>query len=241
MKSDPELKTKVNLFIDSHSWLSFAFPTGTRMCATTKCTSEVIDYPTDLIDDRQYRGTSVFLTSWGGRQSSIVIPKSMRNQDGQVLKAAVFMENDLRFFDSQASFDVELLGTIYPSFDLVFGFSNESILSREAIKNYGYKLPEWRQLAYVDDPIESFTTEPALPFHQMIPKIAFFSSQCSPVFAQTRIQIMQDLSELLGDRLSSFGSCFHNAKLSDAVPQCVGIPVHNVDHGTASCLLFANV
>lgn len=231
VKSDST--SNVSLYVDSHSWLSFAFPVGTRMCSTTKCTSTVLEYPTHIINNTNSIDISVFLTSWGGRQSSIIIPQPSSRGGGRLLKhASVFMENDLRFFQSQEALNQHLLNTIYPSFDLAFGFTSNSIVSFSSSSSGDkYKLPEWKQLAYIDDPISSFSMPSALSFNKMINKIAFFSSQCSPLFAEPRIAIMQDLSKLLGAQLSSFGNCFNNAELSTVLPQCAGIPVHNVDHG----------
>jgi len=222
----------VSLYIDSHSWLSFAFPLGTRICPTTRCASTILDYPINrLTNDRSSNGNDieVFLTNWGGRPSEILFPRASAGR--KLLNTVVFMENDVRFFDSQESLEDHLLSTIYPFIDLAFGFTSSSIISKKSLEKAMKHIPEWKQLAYIDDPIGSFQMASPIPFPKLIPKVAFFSSQCSPQFAEPRIKIMNELSLLLGDKLSSFGSCFHNADLSELLPQCMGIPVHNVDHG----------
>jgi DNA-directed RNA polymerase subunit RPC12/RpoP len=98
---------------------------------------------------------------------------------------------------------------------------------------------EWKQLAYIDDPYEHFSTPPALPWAKQIKAVAYFSSQCRPEFAAPRLAIASALAAHLGASLHSYGACIHTRELADILPQCVGLPVHNVDHdGPKHCALI---
>lgn len=225
--SIPPTRPAVTLYLDRESWHSFAFTVGARLCLRTFCESTVID-PASGLGDTRGDGTTVFLTSFGGRPSDVLLPRAPPMSAAH-FNAAVFMENDARFFLQQggeSALKAHLESTFYNNLDLALGFAANCPAGN------GAKGPHWQQLSYIDDSIDQFLSPPVVAFDAMLKSVAFFSSQCSPHFAQPRVELMEALlGTALGSRIMSFGTCFHNADLGEVLPECKGLPVNNVDHG----------
>ena len=224
----------VELVVDADSWLSFAFPMGVRLCPTSRCQSTVYGYSNSSPE----ASATVYLTSFGGRVSPINVP-SRRTLSGEskslALSAVVFMENDARF-ERNLSQRLSSAGW-WQNLDLALGYASDPPAPiRFGSMNIGPR--EWKQLSYIDDSFQSFSNPPPLPWAKQLKAVAYFSSQCSPEFAAPRLAIASELATHLGESLHSYGNCIHNRELTQELPQCADLPIHNVDHdGPKHCAL----
>jgi hypothetical protein len=217
---------ETTLLIDPESWLSFAFPLGQRICPTTgiKCSSQVFGVERTPARDVAVAET-VYLTSFGGRPNPVRLPDST-----DMFKVAVFMENDARLYPGGAAgLESVLEASFFPQLDLALGFAPQSPVPNSHVP--------WERLSYIDDP-ESMFSNPPVPWENKISGVAFFSSQCSPLFAQPRLELVERFTQAFQGRFASFGACHHTESLAETVPECVGLPVWNVDHdGEKHCAL----
>ena len=225
----------VDLVIDADSWLSFAFPIGLRLCPASRCQSSVYGSHWNSSE----APAIVYLTSFGGRASPIVVPSRRRlSREGKrlALSAVVFMENDARFVRN-LSHSLELLGW-WQDLDLALGYAADPPAPIDS-GSVDLGPREWKQLSYIDDPFEDFSNPPPLPWAKQIKAVAYFSSQCRPEFAAPRLSIASELATHLGGSLlHSYGKCIHNRELADELPGCSDLPMHNVDHdGPKHCAL----
>ena len=217
----------VSLYIDKDSWLSFAFPLGTRSCPKTVCTTLIYDPSDSALSST--RETHVYATSFGGRPSPIILPSSSGRK---LMEAAVvFMENDARFIPGGEAGLASLLEETdwWPQLGLALGYAPHPPAPLRGPPDHLLRGPaEWRQLSYIDDPVGHFAAHSPVPWAAKMKGVAFFSSQCLPSFAAPRLDMARDLVRLLGDKFHSYGECYHTANLEENLPECIGLPVRSV-------------